>query len=93
MRLPNGKVLALWVPTIALVVTAIFVILYLVTNNSQRLSDLENSQNQQVITFTFNQGAARFRIVCREDNPTSNIYVCATTRIGPTPTPSRSPGG
>lgn len=91
------KRVLLWIPTAALVVTAFVVVIFLSTSNSQRISDLEKSQDTQVITFTFNQGINRFRIICNEDKTNPDVYVCTTIRLPnaspTTPLPTPTGGG
>lgn len=91
------KKVILWLPAAILVAAAIVVMLILVTNNTQRIKDLENSQQSQTITFIFAQGVQRFRVVCTSNDVSPDIYVCATIRLPnaprPSPSPTISPGG
>jgi len=94
----NTKRVILWLPALILAVTALVVAILLIANNSKRLSKLEEGANQQTITFTFNQGAARFRIVCKEDPDNPTVYICSTIQVGgprvtPSPSVTVSPGG
>lgn len=92
---PSLKSFLLWSPALILAIASLVVVLLLTTNNSKRISDLEQANSPAVITFTFNQQGANFRIVCREDHTNNNVYVCTTIRVGgprPTPSPSKSGG-
>jgi hypothetical protein len=92
MKIEIRKVI-LWLPATIMAIAAVVVLLILTTNNNQRIHKLEDSNNQSTITFTFNQGAARFRILCKEDPNNPTVYICTTIRIGPSPRPSSTPGG
>lgn len=85
------KTLFLWVPTFVLLITVVIVLLLITTNNSQRINRLEDAQNPTVITFTFNQPSGRFRVLCNADHDVPNVYICATTRVGPPSSPSPRP--
>lgn len=95
MILNRTRKIILWLPAAILVAASIVVTLILVTNNTDRIAKLEKAQDTSTITFTFNQGAQRFRIICKEDAGSADLYICATIRLsnGPTPTPTPTSGG
>lgn len=92
MTLKTRK-LILWVPGLVLVAAVVAVTLLILTNNTARINRLEQAQDSPTITFTFNQGVQRFRIICKEDATSEDLYICATIPLPNTPRPSPSPGG
>lgn len=89
MILTRTKKVILWLPAVILVAASIAVTLILVTDNTDRIAKLEAQRNSTTITFVFNQGVQRFRIICKED-ATPDLYVCATIRL---PNAAPTPGG
>jgi hypothetical protein len=86
----------LWLPAGILVIASIIVTLLLVTNNTKRIQNLEDSKAQPIITFTFTQDVGKnqvqsFRIICKQEPSQSEVYLCSTIPGVPRPSPTPTP--